>query len=36
MPDMTDKNKAKPKDRTGGRPIPSTDTAHKKTEADEE
>jgi hypothetical protein len=35
-PGMTDKNKAKPKDRTGGRPLPSTDKAHKKTEADKE
>jgi hypothetical protein len=32
-PDMMDKNKAKPKDRTGGRPLPSTGKAHKKTEA---
>jgi hypothetical protein len=31
-----DKCKAKPKDRTGGRPLPSTDKANKKTEADKE
>jgi hypothetical protein len=31
-----DNNKAKPKDRTGGRPLPSTDKAHNKTEADKE
>jgi deoxyhypusine synthase len=35
-PNKPDKNKAKPKDRTGGRPLPSTDKAHKKTEADKE
>jgi hypothetical protein len=35
-PDMSDKYMAKPKDRTGGRPLPSTDKAHKKTEADKE
>jgi hypothetical protein len=35
-PDKPDKHKAKPKDRTGGRPLPSTDKAHKKTEADKE
>jgi hypothetical protein len=35
-PDRTDKNKAKPKDRTGGRPLPSNDKARKKTEADKE
>jgi hypothetical protein len=34
-PDMTDKNKAKRKDNTGGR-LPFTDKAHKKTEADKE
>jgi hypothetical protein len=34
--DKPDKNKAKPKDRTGRRPLPSTDKAHKKTEADKE
>jgi hypothetical protein len=33
-PDKPGKHKAKPKDRTGGRPLPSTDKAHKKTEAD--
>jgi hypothetical protein len=32
--DKPDKHKAKPKDRTGGRPLPSTYKAHKKTEAD--
>jgi hypothetical protein len=32
---MTDKNKAMPKGRTGGRPLPSTGKAHKKTEAEE-
>jgi hypothetical protein len=36
MADKPDKNKAKPKDRTGGRPLPSTDKAHKTTEADKE
>jgi hypothetical protein len=35
-PDKPDKHKAKPKDHTGGRPLPSTDKAHKKTEADKE
>jgi hypothetical protein len=35
-PDKPNKHKAKPKDRTGGRPLPSTDKAHKKTEADKE
>jgi hypothetical protein len=35
-PDKPDKPKAKPKDRTGGRPLTSTDKAHKKTEADKE
>jgi hypothetical protein len=35
-PDKPDKPTAKPKDRTGGRPLPSTDKAHKKTEADKE
>jgi hypothetical protein len=35
-PDKPDKPKAKPKDRTGGRPLPSTGKAHKKTEADKE
>ena len=35
-PDKPDKTKAKPKDRTGGRPLPPTDKAHKKTEADKE
>jgi hypothetical protein len=34
--DKPDKHKAKPKDRTVGRPLPSTDKAHKKTEADKE
>jgi hypothetical protein len=34
--DKPDKNKVSPKDRTGGRPLPSTDKAHKKTEADKE
>jgi hypothetical protein len=33
---MPDKSKAKPKDRTGGRFLPSTDKAYKKTEADKE
>jgi hypothetical protein len=33
---MPDKNKAKPKDRTGGRLPPSSGKAHKKTEADKE
>jgi hypothetical protein len=35
-PDKPDKHMAKPKDRMGGRPIPSTDKAHKKNEADKE
>jgi hypothetical protein len=35
-PDKPDKIKARPKDRTGGRPLPSTDKAHKKTEANKE
>jgi hypothetical protein len=35
-PDKPDKTKAKPKDRTGDRPLPSTDKTHKKTEADKE
>jgi hypothetical protein len=35
-PDKPDKHKTKPKDRTGGRPLSSTDKAHKKTEADKE
>jgi hypothetical protein len=35
-PDKLDKHKAKPKDRTGGRPLPSSEKAHKKTEADKE
>jgi hypothetical protein len=35
-PERTDKNKAKPKDRTEGRPLLSTDKAHKKAEADKE
>jgi hypothetical protein len=35
-PDKQDKHKAKPKDRTGSRPLPATDKAHKKTEADKE
>jgi hypothetical protein len=35
-PDEPDKNKAKLKDRTGDRPLPSTDKARKKTEADKE
>ena len=35
-PHKPDKHKAKPKDRTGGRPLPSTDKAHKETEADKE
>jgi hypothetical protein len=35
-PDKPDKPKAKPKDRTGGRPLPSIDKAHKKTDADKE
>jgi hypothetical protein len=35
-PDKPDKPMAKPKDRTGGRPLPSTDKADKKTEADKE
>jgi hypothetical protein len=35
-PDMPDKSKAKPKDRTGGRPRTSTDKAYKKTEVDKE
>jgi hypothetical protein len=35
-PDKPHKTKAKPKDRTGGRPLPSTDKTHKKTEADKE
>jgi hypothetical protein len=35
-PDRPDKNKAKPKDRTGGRPLPSSDKAHNKTETDKE
>jgi hypothetical protein len=35
-PDKPDKHKVKPKDRTGGRPLPATDKAHKKTEADKE
>jgi hypothetical protein len=35
-PDNPDIHKAKPKDRTGGRPLPATDKAHKKTEADKE
>jgi hypothetical protein len=34
--DKPDKHKAKPKDRTGGRLLPTTDKAHKKTEADKE
>jgi hypothetical protein len=34
--DKPDKHKAKPKDRTGGHPLPSTDKAHKETEADKE
>jgi hypothetical protein len=34
--DMPDKHKAKPKDCTGGRPLPATDKTHKKTEADKE
>jgi hypothetical protein len=35
-PNKPDKHKAKPKDRTGGRPLLATDKAHKKTEADKE
>jgi hypothetical protein len=35
-PDKPDKHNAKPKDRTGGRPLPATDKAHKKTEAGKE
>jgi hypothetical protein len=35
-PDMPDKSKAKPKDRTGGRPLPSSDKVHKKAEAGKE
>jgi hypothetical protein len=35
-PDTSDKQKVKPKDRTGGRPLPATDKAHKKSEADKE
>jgi hypothetical protein len=35
-PDKPDKHKAKPKESTGGRPLPSTDKAHKETEADKE
>jgi hypothetical protein len=35
-PDKPDKPKAKPKDRQGGRPLPSTDKAHKNTEANKE
>jgi hypothetical protein len=35
-PDNSDKHKAKPKDRTGGRPLHATDKAQKKTEADKE
>jgi hypothetical protein len=35
-PDKPDKHKAKPKDRTGGRPLPATDKAHNKTEDDKE
>jgi hypothetical protein len=34
--DKPHKPKAKPKDRTAGRPLLSTDKAHKKTEADKE
>jgi hypothetical protein len=34
--DKPDKNKAKPKNRTGGRPLPSTDKTHMKTEAGKE
>jgi hypothetical protein len=33
---MPDNNKTKPKDRTGGPPLPSSDKAPKKTEADKE
>jgi hypothetical protein len=35
-PDKLDIHQAKPKDRTGGRPLPATIKAHKKTEADKE
>jgi hypothetical protein len=35
-PDKPDKTKAKPKDRTSGRPLPPTDKAHKKTEGDKD
>jgi hypothetical protein len=35
-PDKPDKHKSKPKYRTGGHPLPATDKAHKKTEADKE
>jgi hypothetical protein len=35
-PDKPDKHKAEPKDRSGGRPLPATDQAHKKTDADKE
>jgi hypothetical protein len=34
--DKPDIHKAKPKDHTGDRPLPSNDKAHKKTEADKE
>jgi hypothetical protein len=34
--DKPDKNKAKPNDRTGSRPLPSTDKAHKNIKADKE
>jgi hypothetical protein len=35
-PDKPDQTKAKPKDRTGARPLPFTDKTHKKTEAGKE
>jgi hypothetical protein len=35
-PGKPDKPKAKPKDRKGGSPLPSTDKAHKKIDADKE
>jgi hypothetical protein len=35
-PDKPDKHKAKLKDRTGGRLLPVTDRAHKKTKADKD
>jgi hypothetical protein len=35
-PDKPDKHKVKPKNRTGGRPLPATDKATNKTEADKE